>query len=176
VAVQVEQDRVAALFSRVEQIEDVANTLAADDPRRRTLSYVVRQELSAAEAVRPVIAAALLGLTEKTVRTWVHEGVLTARTERPRLLLDPSRLHDVWHLVRELEAAGQHRGLLEELYHRLADAALLEREDLQASLEQMRRGEGHQVAAAEALAIKDDPVDLLEIRAIQQDMATLHER
>jgi len=176
VAVQVEQDRVAALFFRVEQIEDVANTLAADDPRRRTLSHVVRQELSAAEAVRPVIAAALLGLTEKTVRAWVHEGVLTARTERPRLLLDPSRLHDVWHLVRELKAAGQHRGLLEELYHRLADAALLEREDLQASLEQMRRGEGHQVAAAEVLAIKDDPVDLLEIRAIQQDMAALHER
>ncbi len=175
-AVQVEQDRVAALFFRVEQIEDVANTLAADDPRRRTLSHVVRQELSAAEAVRPVIAAALLGLTEKTVRAWVHEGVLTARTERPRLLLDPSRLHDVWHLVRELKAAGQHRGLLEELYHRLADAALLEREDLQASLEQMRRGEGHQVAAAEVLAIKDDPVDLLEIRAIQQDMAALHER
>jgi len=176
VAVQVEQDRVAALFFRVEQIEDVANTLAADDPRRRTLSHVVRQELSAAEAVRPVIAAALLGLTEKTVRAWVHEGVLTARTERPRLLLDPSRLHDVWHLVRDLKAAGQHRGLLEELYHRLADAALLEREDLQASLEQMRRGEGHQVAAAEVLAIKDDPVDLLEIRAIQQDMAALHER
>jgi len=176
VAVQVEQDRVAALFFRVEQIEDVANTLAADDPRRRTLSHVVRQELSAAEAVRPVIAAALLGLTEKTVRAWVHEGVLTARTGRPRLLLDPSRLHDVWHLVRDLKAAGQHRGLLEELYHRLADAALLEREDLQASLEQMRRGEGHQVAAAEVLAIKDDPVDLLEIRAIQQDMAALHER
>jgi len=176
VAVQVEQDRVSALFSRVEQIEDVANTLAADDPRRRTLSHVVRQELSAAEAVPPVIAAALLGLTEKTVREWVHEGVLTARTERPRLLLDPSRLHDVWHLVRELKAAGQHRGLLEELYPQLADAALLEREDPQASLEQMRRGEGHQVAAAEALAIKDDPVDLLEIRAIQQDMATLHER
>jgi len=40
----------------------------------------------------------------------------------------------------------------------------------------MRYGEGHQVAAAEALAIKDDPVDLAEIRAIQQDMATLHER
>ncbi len=42
--------------------------------------------------------------------------------------------------------------------------------------EQMRYGEGHQVAAAEALAIKDDPVDLAEIRAIQQDMAALHER
>jgi len=34
---------------------------------------------------------------------------------------------------------------------------------------------GHQIAAAEALAIKDDPADLAEIRAIQQDMAALHE-
>jgi hypothetical protein len=143
--VEVEQGRVSALFSRVEQIEDVANTLAADDPRRRTLSHVVRQELSAAEAVRPVIAAGLLELTEKTVRAWVHEGVLTARTERPRLLLDPVRLHDVWHLVQELKATGRHRGLLDEVYHRLADAALLERGDLHLSLEQMRRGEGRVV-------------------------------
>jgi len=42
--------------------------------------------------------------------------------------------------------------------------------------EQMRRDEGRQVAAAEALAIKDDPADLAEIRAIQQDIAALHER
>jgi hypothetical protein len=39
----------------------------------------------------------------------------------------------------------------------------------------MRRDERRQVAAAEARAIKDDPVDLAEIRAIQQDRAALHE-
>lgn len=137
--------RVYALFSRVAQIEDVAGTLPPDDPRRRTLRSVVRQEISEADPVRPIIAAALLELTEKTVRAWVHDGVLTARTERPRLLLDTARLHDVLLLVRELRAAGRNRGLLEEVYHRLADAALLEREDLQAGLEQMRRGEGRVV-------------------------------
>ncbi len=31
------------------------------------------------------------------------------------------------------------------------------------------------VAAAEALAVKNDPADLAEIRAIQRDMAALHE-
>jgi len=31
------------------------------------------------------------------------------------------------------------------------------------------------VAAVEALAVKDDPADLAEIRAIQRDMAALHE-
>lgn len=71
--------------------------------------------------------------------------MLTARTERPRLLLDAARLHDVLHLVGELRAAGQNRGLLEEVYRRLADAALLDRDDLAVSLEQMRRGEGRVV-------------------------------
>lgn len=142
---EVEQDRIQALFSRVEQIEGVANTLPVEDPRRQTLSTVVLQELSAAEPVRPVIAAGLLELDEKTVRAWTQRGVLTARTERPRLLLDPARLHEVLHLVRDLKAAGQTRGLLEQIYDRLADATLRDREDLQTSLEQMRRGQGRVV-------------------------------
>ena len=44
-----------------------------------------------------------------------------------------------------------------------------------AALAAMRRDERRRVAAAEAHAIKDDPVDIAEIRAIQQDMAALHE-
>ena len=44
-----------------------------------------------------------------------------------------------------------------------------------AALEAMQREERRRVAAAEARAIKDDPDDLAEIRAIQQDMAALHE-
>ena len=43
-----------------------------------------------------------------------------------------------------------------------------------AALEAMRRDERRQLAAAEARAIKDDPVDLAEIRAIQEDKAALH--
>jgi hypothetical protein len=42
-----------------------------------------------------------------------------------------------------------------------------------AALSAMERDERRSVAAAEARAIKDDPVDLAEIRAIQQDMAAL---
>lgn len=44
-----------------------------------------------------------------------------------------------------------------------------------AALAAMRRDERRQLAAAEALAIKDDPVELAEIRAIQEDKAALHE-
>lgn len=44
-----------------------------------------------------------------------------------------------------------------------------------AALAAMQPHESRQVAAAEARAIKDDPADLAETRAIQQDMAALHE-
>ncbi|MDP3714636.1 MAG: hypothetical protein Q8R60_19390 [Mycobacteriales bacterium] len=44
------------------------------------------------------------------------------------------------------------------------------------ALAAMRRDERRQVAAAEAQAIKDDPVDRAEIREIQRDMAALRAR
>lgn len=44
-----------------------------------------------------------------------------------------------------------------------------------AALAAMQRDERRRVAAAEASAIKDDPGDLAEIRAIQQGMAALNE-
>lgn len=46
---------------------------------------------------------------------------------------------------------------------------------IRAALEAMKRDERRQVAAQEARAIRDDPVDQAEIRAIQQDMAALRE-
>lgn len=45
-----------------------------------------------------------------------------------------------------------------------------------AALAAMRRDERRRLAAAEARAIKDDPVDLVVIRAIQEDRAALHAR
>jgi len=45
-----------------------------------------------------------------------------------------------------------------------------------AALAAMRRDERRKAAATEARAIKDDPADLAEIRAIQQEMAALHAR
>lgn len=147
-SVALERDHTYAMFDRIEQIEDVADTLTVTDPRRRKLESVVADELSGAAFVRPVIAADLLGLTEKTVRTWVREGVLLAQQERSRLLLDPVRLHEVRYLVRKLRAAGQNHRLLDEVYRQLADAAVLDRDDLQESMAQMRRGQGRVVRGA----------------------------
>lgn len=46
---------------------------------------------------------------------------------------------------------------------------------IRAALEAMTRDERRQVAAEEARSLRQDPVDLAEIRAIQQDMAALRE-
>lgn len=46
---------------------------------------------------------------------------------------------------------------------------------IRTALAAMQRDERRQTAAAEARAIKDDPVDRAEIRAIQEDRAALHE-
>lgn len=65
------------------------------------------------------------------------------------------------------------RDLLLELgasRHQSADQVIL------AALAAMRRDERRQLAAAEAHAIRDDPADLAEVRAIQKEMAALHAR
>lgn len=147
-----EQKRVDDLFSRVDDIDDVARTLPSGDPRRVTLDHVIEAELTAADPVRPRIAATLLHLTEKTVRSWLKEGVLTAVAQSPRVLLDPSRLYEVLSLVRDLRSAGQTTGLLDEVFRRLNDSALLEREDLQRSLAEMAQGQGTLVRGSSAAA------------------------
>lgn len=133
------------LLARIETLEEVAESLDASDPNRAKLLGVISQELGQAPPLRPVVAATVLEMTEKTVRAWASEGVLTVRQHTPRLLLDADRVHEVWHLVRDLRQAGKTRGLLDEVYRRLADASLLDREDLRESLGQMKRGEGRVV-------------------------------
>lgn len=140
--VATEEQQVREVLDRVEELEDIAQTMPEQDDRRTRLLCVARDTLREVGPVRPVVAARLLDLTEKTVRAWSDEGVLVKVADSPRLLLDAEQVHRVWHLVRELRAAGKTRGLLDEVYRRLSDATLLAREDLQQSLEQMRRGEG----------------------------------
>jgi hypothetical protein len=140
--IAVEERRLRSLFERVEVVEDVARTLPEDDERRARLLAVSDSALAEEGTIRPVLAARLLGLSEKTVRAWAAAGVLTVAQRSPRLLLDVRSVHAVSHLVSELRAAGQDRDLLDQVWHRLEDAALLDRYDLRDSLDQMRRGQG----------------------------------
>jgi hypothetical protein len=138
----VEETRLRNLLKRVETVEDVANTLDEGDERRARLLEVTRADLQDGDPVRPVLAARLLQLSEKTVRAWVDAGVLRAASEHPRLLLDLVSVHTVIHLVNEVRNGGRERDLLDAVWHRLADQAVLDREDLAENLDQMRRGQG----------------------------------
>lgn len=140
-SVATEEQRIRNLFERVETIEEVASTLPEDDERRTRLLAVSRDALAEEGSVRPVIVAKILGLSEKTVRAWAAAGLLSTRQRSPRLLLDVPSVHAVSHVLREIRADGLDRDLLEHVWHRLADQALLDREDLQESIEQMRQGD-----------------------------------
>ncbi|MFE4822890.1 hypothetical protein ACFRFU_42050 [Streptomyces sp. NPDC056704] len=136
-----EKEQVEALFQRVETVEEVAEAIEEHEPAQATrLRCVAEDALSNAQPVRLAIAAQLLALSDRTIRTWVEEGVLALVAEHPKRV-DPSRLHQVLHLVRELRAAGQQRDLLSTVWYRLQDAALLDRADLAKSLQQLRRGD-----------------------------------
>ena len=141
-SIAVEEQRIRSLFDRVETVEDVARTLPEDDERRAKLLAVSDAALAEEGTVRPVIAARLLGLSEKTVRAWANQGVLAVAQRAPRLLLDVRSVHEVSHILRDLRAVGRDRDLLDEVWRRLSDAALLEHPGLRESIEQMRRGEG----------------------------------
>ena len=136
--IAVEEKRIRSLFERVETVEDVACSLAEDDERRTRLLAVLSSELAAEATLRPVIASRLLGLSEKTVRTWAAGGVLPVVQHKPRLLLDVRGVHVISHILRELRSHGKDRDLLDEVWRRLNDAALLERADMKESIEQIK--------------------------------------
>lgn len=105
---------------------DVADSIGGDRPREAArLVHVSHGVLSSAEPVRVPIAAKILVVSDKTVRAWAEDGVLTPRAVRPRLLLDAERLHTVLHFLDDLRAAGQDRDFRDALWNRLRDEALL---------------------------------------------------
>jgi hypothetical protein len=140
-SVATEEQRIRSLFERVETIEEVAGTLPVGDDRRARLLAVSRDALAEEGSVRPVIAAKILGLSERTVRAWAAAGLLAARQGSPRLLLDVPSVHAISHVLREIRADGLERDLLDHVWHRLEDRALLDRMDLRESIEQLRRGD-----------------------------------
>src|SRR5262245_29280227 len=94
------------------------------------LLRIAAQRLSECPPIRVSTAALLLELSEPTIRTWTREGVLEAAREAPRLLLDPRRLHEALHAVRDLREQGQTAELLEDVWHRLSNKTWQEWMDL----------------------------------------------
>lgn len=145
-SVAVEEQRIRSLLGRVAAVEDVARSLPVGDERRTRLLEVTSEALAEAGTIRPVIAARLLGLAEKTIRAWASQCVISVADESPspRLLLDLASVHEISQLD-QLREHGKDRDLLAEVWRRLNDAALIERADLQESIGQMRQGQGRVV-------------------------------
>jgi hypothetical protein len=137
-----EEEQIRELFKRLDEVAEVAHAIEEDHPDQAAkLLAVSRSALFFAAPVRVPIAARLLMVSDKTVRAWVEEGVLTPRTQRPRLLLDPERLHEVVQFVHDLRSRGQDRDLLRSLWQRLEDEALLDRDDIAEGIEEMHSGD-----------------------------------
>jgi DNA-binding transcriptional MerR regulator len=139
-----EETAVRDLFARVDEVLDVAHSIEVERPRDAArLVHASHGALSAAEPVRVPVAAKILLVSDKTIRAWAEDGLLTPRAVRPRLLIDAERLHTVLHFLSDLRAAGQDRDFREMLWNRLQDEALLDRADLAQSLSQMNAGKVH---------------------------------
>ncbi|MEV4343655.1 hypothetical protein AB0J83_04160 [Actinoplanes sp. NPDC049596] len=132
---------VEKVLSRAGTLERIASRISEDDQSRAELLRVSRDVLSDLDPVPVSVAAPLLGVSEPTVRSWTRRGLLIYADGQDSGL-DVRRLYEVLALVRELRAAGQTHDLLNKVWHRLADEAVLERADLRESLAQMRRGDG----------------------------------
>jgi DNA-binding transcriptional MerR regulator len=136
-----EETAVRDLFARVDEVLDVAHSIEGERPQEAArLVHASHGALSAAEPVRVPIAAKILLVSDKTVRAWAQEGLLTSRAVRPRRLLDAERLHVVLRFLSDLRAAGQDRDFRDNLWNRLQDEALLDREDLAESQSEMNAG------------------------------------
>jgi DNA-binding transcriptional MerR regulator len=129
----------------IENLEDAQDAIEHDPAAaKRQLQDTIEDVLVGLPPVPVKVAAELLELSQPTVRSWLDKGVLVepeVKTSSVRQL-DPRRLHDVLHLVRVLRERGtKAHELMDKVWWRLSDQAVLDREDLQESLAQMRRGD-----------------------------------
>lgn len=142
-ASSLEQERSTVLkeFHEVEELESIASELPDKAlEQARELGAFIATKLVSVPPVPIPAASQLLNLSEKTVRHWAYEGVLQRVATKP-MRLDPQRLHEVLHLVQDLRAAGKNQELIDAVWRRLQDQALMDRDDFQESLAQLRRGD-----------------------------------
>lgn len=132
---------VEKVLSRVGALERIASRISGDNQSRTELLQVSREVLGDLDPIPVSVAASLLGVSEPTVRSWARRGLVSYADGRDGGL-EVGRLYQVIALVRDLRAAGETHDLLNKVWHRLADQALLDRPDLKDSLAQMRRGDG----------------------------------
>ncbi|WP_018348799.1 hypothetical protein [Longispora albida] len=138
-------DRLRADLHHVRQLRDLADSLPEGSGTRRKAAEILNHWLGTIEPVPVSVAAKVLGLSEPTIRKWVSEGVLIKVGGRGPVKLEAAPVLKVADLVGRLREAGTRRGLLDAVWYRLQDQALLDREDLHESVGQALRGQGRVV-------------------------------
>ena len=135
-----EFDLVEETFDQVEQLDEAVVVVEQTLPEQaRKIQSVMRAMLEHVPPLGVVDASKLLEVDRKTVGSWAEQGLLREVTHSSsRRRFDPLRLHQVRHVVRQLRSLGQSRNLLDAVWFRLEDQAVLDHEDLQESLRQMR--------------------------------------
>lgn len=137
-----QREHTLGTFDVVEELEAVAAEL--DESKADRLHDVVEQLLDQMPPVRVTVAASLLGLSKPTIAKWCERGVLRPAVDATTSVqtLEPHRLHEVLHVVNELRAAAQKPGnLVEQVWHRLQDQALLETDEVRAGLAAWKAGD-----------------------------------
>lgn len=129
----------------IENLEGAQDAIEHDPAAaKKQLQAAIETALTRLPPVPVKVAAELLELSLPTVRSWLEKGVLIEAEVKTSsvMQLDPRRLHDVLHLVHALREHGaKAHELMDKVWWRLSDQAVLDREDLQESLAQMRRGD-----------------------------------
>jgi hypothetical protein len=132
-------DRALKLFDEARRLADQArrtdSTELAEDTEHHAWR-IVRD----AEPVRLSYAAAVLGLTDQTVRDWLDAGLFEDFGGSPRRV-DLESVARLRGLVKELRESGQQRDLMTSALRELEREELRRDDRFLASLEQMRRGE-----------------------------------
>jgi hypothetical protein len=137
--------RSTQILEHIQRLREIARSLPSDAPQRSRLLAEAKRCIALVGPVPVSAAASMLSLTTPTVRSWIKEGLLLPADSGTPARLEPGQLLRVAELVTELRESGHDRKLLDAVWYRLADRTLLESDDLQESLDQMRRGEGKQV-------------------------------
>lgn len=136
-----ELDTAEQIARDVEELNELESALARNRDARLKVTRIRRRRLEEAPSVRLSVAAKLLGLSVPTIRLWIDRGLLEqVDGSSPRRVRLESVL-EVRPLLRELQALGHDRNLLEALLARFDDERTLSDRRLRRSLDEMHRGE-----------------------------------
>lgn len=132
-------DRSLKLFDEARDLAERVRRAGAEEVAEETERHAWRI-VRDADPVRLSYAAAVLDLTDQTVRDWLDAGLLEDFGGSPRRVGLES-VAVLRRLVKDLRESGQQRDLMTAVLRELERDELRHDDRFLASLEQMRRGE-----------------------------------